>query len=49
MNRYLSGKVTIVNFDSIKEKLKQENISLRKHSTAFAQLRLLFRFAQQDG
>ena len=42
------AQLTIVNFYSIKEKLKQENISLKKHSTAFAQVSVLLCFEQQD-
>ena len=34
---------------SIKEKLKQVNVSLKKHSTAFAQVSVLLRFEHQDG
>ena len=40
------AKLGIVNLSSIKEKLKQ---NLKKHSTAFAQVRVLLRFVQSDG
>ena len=43
------ARLTIVNLYSIKKKLKQENISLKKHSTAFAQVRVLLCLEQQDG
>ena len=49
MARDLSGKLATVNLYSVKEKLKPENISLKKHSTAFAQVSVLLRVEQKDG
>ena len=41
-------RLTIVNLYSIKDKLKQENIYLKKNSTAFAQVSVLLCFEQQN-
>ena len=38
------ARLTIVNLYSIKEKLKQENISPKKHSTVFVQVSVLLHF-----
>ena len=45
----LVAKLATVNLYSVKEKLKSENISLKKHSTAFAQVSVLLRVEQKDG
>ena len=41
-------RLAIISVHSIKEKSNQENISMKKHSTAFAQVSVLLRFEQQD-
>ena len=45
----LVAKLATVNLYSVNKKLKPENISLKKHSTAFAQVSVLLRFEQKDG
>ena len=50
MDRYLSGNASHRQPSQyIEEKLRQENISLKKHSTAFAQVNVLLPLSSKMG